>query len=135
MVRINYFNYPLFVGAPTFPSSLKHGTGFQDSKEMNVLHDLQGPAAIDAVSEAHRHAYNAAFHALDLNWHWDAVTFAAIDRYGRAGVKTWLELEQPHLLRAYSVDFLVDAVEATKARCLAAYEGEAARRFTDRLAA
>jgi hypothetical protein len=48
---------------------------------------------------------------------------------------TIVEREQPHLLRAYAVDFLVEAVEATKARCLATYEREAARQFTDRLAA
>ena len=87
-----------------------------------MLHDLQAPAAVDAASEAHRHAYNAAFHELELNWQWDAAAFAAIQRYGRAGVKSWLETQQPHLLKAYAVDFLVDAIEATKARRLAAYE-------------
>jgi hypothetical protein len=100
-----------------------------------VLHDLQTPAAADAESEAHRHAYNAAFHLLDLNWHWDPATFASIRRYGRAGVKSWVEGEQPHLLRAYSVDFLVNAVEVTKERCLAAYERQEAKKSGDRLAA
>ena len=100
-----------------------------------MLHELQAPTAADAESEAHRHAYNAAFHLMDLNWHWDPATFAAIHRYGRAGVKSWVETEQPHLLRAYAVDFLVNAVEVTKARCLAAYERQEAKKSGDRLAA
>jgi hypothetical protein len=92
-----------------------------------VLHDLQSPAPMDADSEAHRHAYNAAFHELDLNWHWDARTFAGIRRHGHAGLRAWIEMEQPHLLKAYAADFLVEAVEAAKARCLAAYQPEAGR--------
>lgn len=100
-----------------------------------MLHDLQAPTPTDAELEAHRHAYNAAFHALDLNWYWDAVTFASIHRYGRAGVKSWVEGEMPHLLKAYSIDFLVNAVEVTKSRCLAAYERQEAKKSGDRLAA
>jgi hypothetical protein len=96
-------------------------------KEIDVLQDLQAAAPPDAASEAHRHAYNAAFHALDLNWQWDGATFAGLQRYGRAGVRAWIESEQPHLLKAYAVDFLVDAIEATKAQCLAGYERAAAR--------
>lgn len=80
-------------------------------------HALHAPAAIDAASEAHRHAYNSAFHELDLSWHWDAETFARLQPYGRAALRAWLEREQPHLLTAYDLDFLVDAIEAVKARC------------------
>ncbi|GAB3646621.1 hypothetical protein [Ramlibacter alkalitolerans] len=100
-----------------------------------MLHDLQAPTPADAEFEAHRHAYNAAFHALDLNWYWDPVTFASIHRYGRAGVKAWVEREQAHLLKAYTIDFLVNAVEVTQARCLAAYERQEAKKSGDRLAA
>jgi hypothetical protein len=46
-----------------------------------------------------------------------------------------VEREQPHLLRAYAVDFLVNAVEVTKARCLEAYERQEAKKSGDRLAA
>ena len=99
-----------------------------------MLKDLHSPAVTDAASEAHRHAYNAAFHLLDLSWHWDRPTFARIRPYGRAGVKAWIESEQAHLLRAYDVDFLVDAVENTKFRCFTAYEVHAAK-GNDRLAA
>ena len=103
-----------------------------------MLQQLHSPAAIDAASEAHRHAYNAAFTLLDLSWHWDRTTSARIQPYGRAGVRSWVETEQAHLLRAYSIDFLVDAIENTKTRCLAAYETQAAKQVaggTDRLAA
>ena len=85
-----------------------------------MLHALHTAPATDAESEAHRHAYNAAFHELDLNWHWDAATFAGVQRYGRAAVRVWLETEQAHLLRAYSPEFLVDLIETTKARYHAA---------------
>ena len=100
-----------------------------------MLQDLHSPAATDAASETHRHAYNAAFELLDLGWHWDPATFAGIARYGRAGVKSWLEQERPHLLKAYSAEFLVDAIEATQARCLAAYRHQQAKQAPARLAA
>ena len=65
---------------------------------------------------AHRHAYNAAFDELGLAWHWDAATYDRLKMQGRNGVRSYLEAEQPHLLRAYDADFLVDAVETAKAR-------------------
>ena len=71
------------------------------------------PAADD---HAHRHAYNAAFDELGLTWHWDAATYDRLKAQGRNGVRRYLEAEQPHLLRAYEADFLVDAVETAKAR-------------------
>lgn len=78
---------------------------------------LYPPAPSDAASEAHRHAYNSAFHELDLHWHWDRETFARLQPFGRAGVRAYLENEQSHLLRAYAADFLVDVIERTKADC------------------
>jgi hypothetical protein len=32
------------------------------------------------------------------------------------GLRAWLEKERPHLLRAYDADFLVNAVESSRAR-------------------
>jgi hypothetical protein len=87
---------------------------------------LHAPATIDLESEAQRHAYNAAFHELDLNWYWDATTFARLQPYGRAGVRSYLESEQAHLLSAYSVDFLLDAIETVKARRLLPLSADAA---------
>lgn len=82
-----------------------------------MLQPLHPPATADTASEAHRHAYNTAFQELDLGWYWDADLFARLQPYGRAGVRSYLEGQQPHLLRAYTSDFLVDLIEATKARC------------------
>jgi hypothetical protein len=82
-----------------------------------VLQPLHPPAMADTASEAHRHAYNTAFQELELGWHWDADTFARLKPYGRAGLRSYLEGQQPHLLRAYTADFLVDLIEATKERC------------------
>ena len=69
--------------------------------------------------EAHRHAYNAAFEKLSLAWHWDTATFTSMRVQGRDGVRAYLETEQPHLLRAYDANFLVEAIETTKASCYA----------------
>ena len=49
---------------------------------------------------------------LDLSWQWDTSGHGA----GRAGLRAYVEKEMPHLLRAYDADFLVDAVESTRAR-------------------
>lgn len=64
-----------------------------------------------------RHAYNAAFEELGLSWHWDADTYARLQAGSRDAVRSYLETEQSHLLRAYEADFLVEAIEAARARC------------------
>ena len=64
-----------------------------------------------------RHAYNAAFEELGLSWHWDAATYARLQAGSRDAVRTYLKTEQSHLLRAYEADFLVEAIEAARARC------------------
>jgi hypothetical protein len=59
------------------------------------------------------HAYHAAFEELDLmNWQWDPATWGP----GRDGLRAYLEKEHAHLLRAYDAEFLIAAVEATRAR-------------------
>jgi hypothetical protein len=77
-----------------------------------VIHQLHDQSTI----ETHRHAYNAAFEELGLPWHWDGATFARLQAGGREGVRTYLQTEQAHLLRAYEAEFLVDAIETAKAR-------------------
>jgi len=60
------------------------------------------------------HAYNAAFHELDLHWHWDGATYEALLSLGGDGagrVRHYLRTRQPHLLRAYDEDFLVAMIE------------------------
>ena len=68
-------------------------------------------ATVDSLAEARRHAYNCAFEALELNWHWDAGTYARLAPHGRDAVRVWLHSQAPHLLRAYEPDFLVTAIE------------------------
>ena len=73
----------------------------------------------DLQAQAHRQAYNAAFDELELNWNWDAATYAALQAPGPQAVRAYLEREQSHLLRAYEADFIVRAIEGTKERCYA----------------
>jgi hypothetical protein len=73
--------------------------------------------SLDTATDQVRHAYNAAFEELGLSWHWDAATFARLQTEGRDAVRNYLENEQSHLLRAYEADFLVEAIEAARARC------------------
>ena len=77
---------------------------------------LHSATPLDTAAEAHRHAYNAAFEELGLTWHWDAATYAGIQARGREGLRTYLQAEHAHLLRAYEADFLVNAIETAKAR-------------------
>jgi hypothetical protein len=79
------------------------------------------------AAEAHRNAYNAAFEELSLSWRWDASTYARLQFHGCDLVRAYLETEQTHLLRAYDADFLVNAIEAVKARCFDLAPGYVAR--------
>ena len=79
-----------------------------------------GNPIADPSAEADRQAYNAAFEELGLNWQWDEATFSALPAHGREGVRAYLQEAQPHLLRAYDADFLIDVIEATMARYHAA---------------
>lgn len=68
--------------------------------------------------ELERNAYNAAFYELGFSWYWDRATYErlmqqATDATDR--VRHYLEIHQPHLLRAYDSAFLVSAIEAAKA--------------------
>jgi hypothetical protein len=80
-----------------------------------MLNDVLDATALSA--EEHRHAYNAAFEEVSLPWYWDSATCARF--HGRDGLRAYLRAEHPHLLRAYDEDFLVNAIESAKARCIA----------------
>jgi RecA-family ATPase len=66
--------------------------------------------------EAERNAYNVAFCELGLAWHWDAQTYAELRATSqhKCHVRSYLEAQQPHLLRAYDAEFLVDAIETKR---------------------
>lgn len=90
-----------------------------------MLNTVLDNTATDRADQA-RHAYNAAFEELGLSWHWDAATYARLQAGSRDAVRTYLETEQSHLLRAYEADFLVEAIEAARARCQASMVGNRA---------
>ncbi|MDB5752227.1 MAG: hypothetical protein JWP65_2648 [Ramlibacter sp.] len=56
--------------------------------------------------------YSAAFEELGLSWDWDPAVYGP----GGDGLRAYLEKEHPHLLRVYDANFLLQAVEATRAR-------------------
>ncbi len=73
----------------------------------------------DDAADLHRNAYNAAFYELGLSWYWDANTgddLATISG-GRKRLQHYLETCQAHLLKVYEADFLIEAIQAAKARC------------------
>jgi hypothetical protein len=72
----------------------------------------------DAV-KCHLAAYNAAFYELGLSWHWDDETFHSLQRMSceRDRIKDYMHSHQSHLLKVYDADFLIDAIQTTKARC------------------
>ncbi|MDB5960482.1 MAG: hypothetical protein JWP59_1776 [Massilia sp.] len=71
-----------------------------------------------ALADAHRNAYNAAFHELGLRFHWDSAQFqgGACADGDRECLRNYLQTHQPHLLKAYDAEFLVDAIQAAKER-------------------
>lgn len=72
----------------------------------------------DAI-ECHLAAYNAAFYELGLSWYWDSDTFHVLQKLPceRDRIKSYMEEHQSHLLNAYDADFLINAIQTTKARC------------------
>lgn len=66
--------------------------------------------------ENERNAYNVAFSELGLTWLWDAQTYAELRAASqqKCHVRNYVEAHQPHLLRAYDADFLVQAIEAKR---------------------
>jgi hypothetical protein len=64
--------------------------------------------------EAERNAYNSAFSQMEIDWHWDAATYRELRADGGQPVRRYVERHRPHLLRAYAIDCLVNAVESTR---------------------
>ncbi|SAL71110.1 hypothetical protein AWB71_04324 [Caballeronia peredens] len=61
-------------------------------------------------------AFNTAFEELDLMFRWDAQTYRALasadSDYGK--IAQYIETHCPHLLKAYSAEFLCQAIVARK---------------------
>jgi len=68
---------------------------------------------LSADDEAARNAYNCAFSEMEIDWHWDATTYRELAADGQP-VRAFVERHRPHLLRAYAIDCVVAAVEATR---------------------
>ncbi len=78
--------------------------------------DIEAPTAPAATDEATRNAYNTTFAAMELDWHWDRETYSRLraDGDGRAALRAYVQQHRPHLLRAYGVDCLINAIEQTR---------------------
>ena len=77
-------------------------------------------APVADTAELERGAFNAAFYELGLHVYWDKATYKAAVAANPSEhdcVRSYLEREQPHLLRAYEADFLADLVIRAKQRC------------------
>lgn len=83
-----------------------------------INHVIDHDAATDTAG-IHRNAYNAAFFELGLRWYWDDELYPDVlgDTDERRHLHQYLVSHHPHLLTAYDADFLVDAIQTTKARC------------------
>ena len=82
---------------------------------MRNAHDQHGTHYERSI-DAQLCAFNSAFADLGLRFRWDAqmlTSLATIDGE-HARVVAYLEAHQPHLLNAYSADFLGDAILAKK---------------------
>jgi hypothetical protein len=76
--------------------------------------DIAITTALGADDEAARNAYNSAFSEMEIDWHWDAATYRELLADGGQPVRSFVQRHRPHLLRAYAIDCLVDAVETTR---------------------
>lgn len=63
-------------------------------------------------------AYNGAFWDLGFKWRWDGETYRALCGLGdeKERIRAYLESQQPHLLKAYDAEFLVDLIHENKSR-------------------
>jgi len=75
---------------------------------------IAATTTLSADDEAARNAYNTAFSQMEIGWHWDAATYRELLADGGQPVRSFVVRHRPHLLRAYGIDCLVDAVESTR---------------------
>jgi hypothetical protein len=63
-------------------------------------------------------AYNEAFEALELEWHWDRATLRDLVGPGSETdrLAAYLRLHRPHLLKVYDADALARAIVEVKDR-------------------
>jgi hypothetical protein len=103
------FNYRLFIGAPTLGSRQSHLSGQETAmSHPTAEHDRQRDAQVCA--------FNTAFADLGLRFRWDARTLDSLAAIAgeHARVAAYIEAHHPHLLKAYSKEFLCEAILARK---------------------
>jgi hypothetical protein len=100
------FNYRLFIGASTLGSR-------PSQQETAMSHPS---AEHDRQLEAHLCAFNTAFAELGLRFRWDARTLYSLASIAgeRERIAAYVEAHHPHLLKAYSMEFLCEAILARK---------------------
>jgi hypothetical protein len=76
--------------------------------------DLATTSKLSADHEAACNAYNIAFSQMEIGWHWDAATYLDLLADGGQPVRAFVERHCPHLLRAYAIDCLINAVETMR---------------------
>ena len=83
---------------------------------MNPAQANPHAAEHDGHLDAHLSAFNSAFAELGLRFRWDAQTLYSLASINgeRARVAAYIQAHHPHLLNAYSVDFLCEAILSLK---------------------
>jgi hypothetical protein len=84
--------------------------------------------------ELERNAYNATFYELGFRWHWDSDTYTELTRRSpneADQIQHYLSARQPHLLKAYDAEFLVDLIRQKQAQHRSRIGGSQASRHFD----
>jgi len=76
----------------------------------------QATAPAGGTDDTHRSAYNGAFWDMGFKWQWDSETYRELCRMPeeKARIGDYLSRQQPHLLKAYDLDFLIDLIYRNK---------------------
>lgn len=76
----------------------------------------EAPAAGQGADDTHRSAWNGAFWDMGFKWQWDRATYQELCRMPeeKARLGDYLTRRQPHLLKAYELDFLIDLIHRNK---------------------
>lgn len=81
-----------------------------------IIFDLDGTIA--ETEDAHRAAFNRAFAAAGLSWHWDPATWSGLLEIagGRNRLHAWLADNRPDLLQGPEATHLLDTLHGAKDR-------------------
>lgn len=76
----------------------------------------------EAADDTHLSAYNGTFWDLGFKWQWDADTYRSLGNAAgeKERIRTYVERHQPHLTRAYDMEFLINLILDHKTRRYAA---------------